>query len=169
MKKFSIFMSIVIASMIIGFFTYVKVSNPLVMDGFSSTYLKPNDTYDITFGFYNEGLRAIQIEEVFINGKAGEGTVDLGISFDNLQLVQPGIKNPNTLFFPLQEKTVNPKLTNSEVTEALNKGVMTPLLYGIRVKDYIGTIETLSIQYKYLALTVTKHFEINKEFVLDEE
>ncbi len=153
-----------ITSFVAGFYAFVHLSNPIVLDGFSSTSLNPDGSMDISYSFYNAGVSKIQIQEVFLDDVASKGTIDLGISHDTTQIVQAGTTSPNTLFYNLQEKTIHPRLSEEEITEALNKKVMTPIFYGIRIKEYKGPIHTIAIQYKYLGLTVTKEFHVNEQF-----
>ena len=168
MKKLSLIIACLIISLIGGFLSFVYLSNPLVMAGFKTIHTKPNNTFDITYNIYNKGSRNIEIQEVYINGKASHETIDLGISFDTSQIVQAGTTNPNTLFFPLQEQPVKPKLTNEEIEDALKKKEKTPIDYAILVKDFTGTIETMIIKYNYFGFTVTKQFEFNDEYDVNE-
>ena len=168
MKKLSLIIACIIISLIGGFISFVYLSNPLVLDGSKTIHTKPNNTFDITYNIYNKGSRNIEFQEVYINGEASHETIDLGISFDTGHIVQAGTTNPNTLFFPLQEQSVKPKLSNEEIDEALKKKEMTPIDYAIRIKDFTGTIEIMTIKYNYFGFTVTKQFELNDEYNVNE-
>ena len=158
MKKLIFGVVILMVSLIGGFLSFVYLSNPLVLDGSRTEYLKPNNSFDITYDIYNKGSRNIEIQEVLINHASNE-TIELGISFDS-QFVQAGTSNPNTLFFALQQHPVKPELTPEEKNEAFKKKEMKPMQYGILLKDFTGTLHTITIKYKYFGLTVTKHYEL---------
>ena len=161
LKKLILGIVILIVSLIGGFISFVYLSNPLVLDGSRTEYLNPNNPnnlFDITYDIYNKGSRNIEIQEVLINHASNE-TIELGISFDS-QFVQAGTSNPNTVFFALQQHPVKPELTPEEKNEAFKKKEMKPMHYGILLKDFTGTLHTITIKYKYFGLTVTKHYEL---------
>lgn len=149
---------IVLVSIATGFLGFIYLSNPLVLGG-SSTYDDFNGYKDIVLDLYNEGISNVLIKEVLINNQAGN--VDLGISYD-LQYVQSHTDNESIKFYELGEKVVNPKKVGEQVI--YNKEEITPIHYGIRIKNFKEPIKSITIKYKYLGLPVSKEIKIKMSF-----
>ncbi|OCA84402.1 hypothetical protein A8F94_17020 [Bacillus sp. FJAT-27225] len=162
MKKLLTVVSIILTGTIVLFLGFIYLSNPIVLNG-SSTYEDPNGSRDIVFHLYNEGISKVSIKKVLINNQVDNKKVDLGISYDTPQIVQSGTRNEMIKFFELGDVFVNPRIQSNQVKDALNKKEMTPIHYGIRIKNFTEPIESITIKYKYLGLPITKEINVMNE------
>lgn len=163
MKKLRVLSLIVLVSVTIGFLCFIYLSNPIVLNGNNSTYEDKNGYHDIVFDIYNQGISKVLIKEVLINEQDSSTKVDLGISYDTLQYVQSESDNKLIIFVALDEAYVNLKIPSDQVVDVINKREMTPIHYGIRIKNYKDPIKTITIKYKYLGLPVSKVINVNNE------
>ena len=100
------------------FFTFVQLSNPIRIDGVS-TSTKKDEKKAVVFQIYNIGLNRITIKEVTLNHRRQPKEIALGISYDTGHLVQSGIDNPMIKFMKIDAAPINPKLNKKEITEAI--------------------------------------------------
>ncbi|MDW0118357.1 hypothetical protein QTL97_15605 [Sporosarcina thermotolerans] len=160
MKKLTLVTSIILFGLLVVFLGFIYISNPIVMNGSYSTYEDMSGEKDIVIHFYNEGISRVLLKEVLIN-KRVNSKVELGVSYDTLQIVQSGTDNNLIVFGELDKEYVDPKITSEEILGIINKKEMTPIHYGIRIKDYEEPIESITIKYKYLGFPVTKEIKLN--------
>lgn len=155
MKKLALVTSIILLGTIAGFFGFIYLSNPIVLNGSNSTVEDVSGDKDIVIHFFNEGISRLQLKEVLIN-KRVSNKVELGVSYDSSQIVQSGTDNKLIVFGELDKEYVNPRIPSEEIPGVINKNEMTPIHYGIRIKDYEESIESLTIKYTYLGFHVSK-------------
>ncbi|MFC5602778.1 hypothetical protein [Sporosarcina koreensis] len=161
MKKRISITSIILLGTFVIFLGFIYLSNPIVLNGSSSTYEDINGEKDIIIHFYNEGIGRVLLKEVLINNQVDNTKVELGISYDTSQLVQSGTDNKLIMFGELDKEYVNSRIPSEEILSIINKKEMTPIHYGIRIKDYEKPIESITIKYKYLGFPVSKELTFN--------
>ena len=160
MKKIRNVTFIVLVCLSLGFLGFIYLSNPIVING-TSIYKDANGNDEIVFDVNNEGINKLRIKEVLINNQPNNQLIDLGISYDTLQIVQSNTDNELIKFYALDEKSVLPQKTSDEVAAALTQKEMTPLHYGIRVNNFKEPIESITIKYKYFGLSVSKEIKVH--------
>ncbi|MDN4608563.1 hypothetical protein [Sporosarcina highlanderae] len=157
MKRRALVKSTILFGIIAAFLGFIYLSNPIVLNGSNSTVENPGGDKDIVIHFHNEGISRVQLKEVLIN-KRVNNEVELGISYDTSQIVQSGTDNKLIVFGELDSEYVNPQIPSEEIVGIINRKEMTPIHYGLRIKDYGEPIESITIKYRYLGFPVSKEF-----------
>lgn len=160
MKKRPTLLLILPIGTIVIFLGFVYLSNPIVLNG-SSNYDDMNGTKDTVIHLYNKGISKVLLKEVFINNQAGTEKVELGVSYDTLQLVQSGTDNKLIIIQVIDKEYINPRIPSEEILGVINENDMTPIHYGIRIKDSEEPIESITFKYNYLGFPVVKEIKIN--------
>ncbi|HYK72260.1 MAG TPA: hypothetical protein VEV44_03865 [Pseudoneobacillus sp.] len=142
------------------FFIFVQLSNPLQIDGVSTTTYEEGKE-ELVFHIYNQGIKRIKIKEVAINSNKLPKEVSLGVSYDG-QLVKGGTDNPFIKFMRIDSEFIEPRLSQEEFKAAIKRRDMTPIHYGIRVEFYGEVIKKITIKYKYFGFPVKKTFLLER-------
>ncbi|NIK70602.1 hypothetical protein [Paenibacillus sp. BK720] len=145
---------------------WYQQTEPLNTDGLSTFTPPDGKPPEYVVGLVNKGLRKIDIVSVTINGTSPSGPVQLGITYDSGQFVQVMPEPvPEIEFMGIHDSSIYPALSGHELTKAINKKAHTPILYGIRFSAEEGTVQSVTVKYKYLGftkkLTVTRWFDNN--------
>ena len=159
MKKLRNIIVILLGCIVLGFVSFIYLSDPLVYYG-NSTYEEPSGYKDIVFEIKNEGISKVLIKEVLVNNQPGDEIIELGISHDTFQIVQSETGNEQIKFYPLGEMEVITKIPKDQAYKLFHQKKMTPFHYGIRVKNYNEPIKTLTIKYEYFGFPVTKEVNV---------
>lgn len=161
MKKKSKLIVISLIPLLTGvvFFTFVQLSNPIRIDGVS-TSTKEDGKKEIVFQIYNKGLKRITIKEVTLNNGKQPKELALGISYDTGHLVQIGTDDPMIKFMKVDAAPIKPNLNNKEISEAIKRKENTPIYYGIKVEFHNEPIKSMTVKYKYFGFSVTKKYNL---------
>lgn len=151
MKRIRNVMLLVIIILAIGFFAFAHLSNPIVLEETSSS----NRSNDVVLHLYNEGLSKVQLTDVLINNQPSNLLVDLGVL---VQFVQS--QNEVNTYFDLGQGLVIPRVTTESILDVIDQTELAPMQYGIRIKNFKEPIESITIKYKYLGLTISKEIKI---------
>lgn len=159
MKSYKVLaiLAVALSVVVISFVLFGYISKPLLFDGYSTREYE-DGTKEIVLHIENHGIREITIRKVFINHKDLPEDVSLGITYDNGQLVQPGVSNPMIRFFEIDKHAVNLRLSGEEITKAILEKEMTPISYGIKLNTFNEPITNMTVVYQYFGLAVTKNY-----------
>ncbi|GAA0134915.1 hypothetical protein YSY43_17550 [Paenibacillus sp. YSY-4.3] len=143
--------------LILSFYLYVWISDPLKADGWSNYN---NEQKRIYLSLVNNGSTKIKIEKVTVNNEKQPEQLNLVMSYTG-QLVSAGIEDDTQArFVGIDEGFIHPKLSENELKELINhneKGL--PLHYGVLIINK-EDIESISIKYKYLGISKTKNVNL---------
>src|SRR5690606_25539027 len=107
---------VIVISLIIAFFVFVRLSDPLKVDGWSIY----NEEDQLYMSITNTGNRKIKINSVTINDELKPKKLSFVMSYTG-QIVSGGIEdNPKASFVGLGHAFIYPKLSGDKIHELVN-------------------------------------------------
>ncbi|NBI27754.1 hypothetical protein [Chengkuizengella marina] len=131
--------------LMIAAYSYIFYHPPLLWNGHSFN----EDNKKVILNIKNNGIRNVEIIDVYVNGDKVTKTVELGISYSGKVVQLKDEPGYDIVFVSnFKENVIHPKADN--IYEAMEKNE--PTDYGIRMANN-KPIETITIKYKYLGMT----------------
>ncbi|NDI36493.1 hypothetical protein [Chengkuizengella sediminis] len=143
--KILIFAGLFLFALVIGIYVYIINHPPLSSNGLTSNI----DNTKVTLNIKNDGIRNVEIIDVFVNGDKVTKSVELGMSYSE-KMVQLKDEPKYDIVFVnnFKENVIHPK--TDDIDEAIKRNE--PTDYGIRIL-HNKPIETIKIKYKYLGMS----------------
>ncbi|MFS1514760.1 hypothetical protein VQL36_20460 [Chengkuizengella sp. SCS-71B] len=143
--KILIFAGLFLFALMIGIYVYIINHPPLYSNGLTSNI----DNTKVTLNIKNDGIRNVEIIDVFVNGDKVTKSVELGMSYSGKMVQLKNEPEYDIVFVRnFKENVVYPKTDN--IDEAIKRNESTG--YGIRIANK-KPIQTIKIKYKYLGMS----------------